>query len=374
MYILGQSCPLGAAMFNKLVAAVTLLILLTVSGSVVLAFPTSPFDSSAAAKGVQVGLNLPVAQLDVLVGNQEANLLDDSVQPLSTDGTGEGVNVTLLAGTLLDAEVDIVNIASAKTMDGDSTPVTDSAFLLSLDSLLVDTGVFSRTTTSQITATAGQTTGEGSVSGLTIYGDALGATDLVTAGTVSESVSTSNDIGTTYGNAQSVLTTVSVDVVDGVTPVNILTASVITATTTTASDGTLPGADATADVAFVGLTINATDYSLAPPNTVITVTQGATDIARVTIRPTTSTSTSATSSSAGATALQIDVLVSTALGTSISLADATSTSATSPTSPSAISLNRVSVHKSNILRWPLLLMGLLSLMTLAQVRKSTSLC
>lgn len=310
------------------------LILLSVTPA--FAIPGRPFQGTAEAKGLEVVLDLGLARLDVGVGTQQSSVLGPDSAPLETSASGNGVTVALVSGILPDATINLVNAASLRRSGDDEETHDDSAILAAVNSLIVDTGVLSATTHAYLTPSLMGSHGTGSTTGLTVYRDVLGTLPLVQATALTESTSTTLPEDGLISESQSQLEGLALSL--GGSLNNVLTLDSLLTSVQTSSDGTEKGASATAEVEFVNLMIAGTDYSLAPPNTVVAIRNvlGQT-VAQVTIKPLLQTSATPNLSSAEAVALRIEILAILGLtGTRIDLGQASTQSTAQVSTPPTV--------------------------------------
>lgn len=314
-------------MFRQTLHLSLALALLLLSVTPIFAMPGRPFQGTAEAKGVEVALDIGLAQLDVAVGTQQGAILGNEGEPLETSASGNGVTVEVVSGILPDATINLVNAASLRRSGDEEGSHNDHAWLATVNSLIVDTGVLSATTYAYLTHPLVGNSGAGHTAGLTVYRDVLGTLPLVQAAAITQDTTTSIPEGDElHSEARSQVEGLTISL--GGSLNNILTLDSLIATVQSSSDGTKGGASAASEVEFVNLIIAGTDYSLAPPNTVVAIRNAlGQPVAQVTIKPVLETTLTPTLSTADAVALRIDVLAIAGLvGTRIDLGQASSQS------------------------------------------------
>ena len=133
--------------------------------------------------------------------------------------------------------------------------------------------------------------------------------------------------------------------------VEILSADVITSSSTTRSDGTLANASASSKTGFLNLSIAGTPVATPTPGDIYTVTSGIipVDVARIAIAPILSSSFDANKSDAEAVSIHIEVLAGPLLGTEIFLSRSTTSSVAqdSPTGPTAITMQNAGISSED---------------------------
>lgn len=273
----------------------------------VLARPSEPFSSLAVSTAIQTTLNLVTANVRVTLGRQEARINAPNVATATTSGQGMAVQTKLTTGLLVGADVALVRSASSAQSTAPGAPSTDAASLLTADTLLVDSGVLTTTTTSAITTVAYETAGSGAQSSVTLYGNMLGTTPLLTAGSLTQQTTTQTSANRAVQSfAATELATVAIKLPGIDTP--IVTLDSLNAWAKTINTGAAADAFAASDVEFTNLRIAGKDYSNAVAGTVVMVRQGLIDVARITILPIHANTAGATLSTAEAIALRVDVI------------------------------------------------------------------
>jgi hypothetical protein len=288
---------------------VVALLLLGVTAA--LADPTMPFSGSASAVAIETDLQLDVTavtvEVGILVGSEYAGITGASGD-VDTGGDGDGVIVSETS-PLIDADIEVVHTEAAASTT--STDVdTDTDFVLSFDSLLVDTALISSTTRAESLATR-QTLGQGTVDDLSIFGNPLGIDAFVEAETVTESAHViSTAAGTSVGEeAEARIEGAAVNLFTVTGVETIVSADVMTATATSMCDSATGNPNtADANYGFVNLMVNGVPVVIQDPGTQVTATIGTTDVAVVTIAPVYVTSIGPDSASAAATALRVEII------------------------------------------------------------------
>jgi hypothetical protein len=295
------------------------------------------FNGGATSQSLDLALDLSLAEVSIDIGTMEAVQGYDDVNPPTTAGAGEGINVAVTLGDP-DLGLDLINVESMHTLGDGPDADTDSDSLLDVDTDLIVVGALAMDTSSLATETTVNTNMDWSLAGLVVHGDVLGATDLLATDAITGTSDTDLDAD---GNLLSVGHTqvdgLVLEVPLGITTVELVSADVISTTASAGSDGTAGGATAYANTEFVNLQIQGEDVSNTDPGTVIDLTLLNLNIGSVTIRPVEETFVSDTQSSAQAVALRIEILeVLGLIGANIDVGTATAQAGVQPGFPTAV--------------------------------------
>jgi hypothetical protein len=350
-------------------------IIFLISSSIVLpvfAFPGTPFLGRATAKGIEVDLDVGVATVKIDIMSGRANISGETGVPVETNGRIKGVDVEVSSGTLPGVNVDLVNASTTKAYDGNTAIVFDSDSLPGINptmSPLATTSLIADSSSSRVRSLVGWSSTTGSVNNTNVLGG-IGGQSIVSVLDISNQIASETTPGhLLFSYSASVMSDVDVQMPYLTGMVDILAVDVMTATTTTTSDGTMSNAGASSNVEFLNLTIAGTPIPSPTAGEVYTVTSGAipADVARVTIIPTLNDNSNPTNSSAQATALYIEFLAGPLSGTDILLGQtsAESSAINSPTGPTAITLNHAGTYTGNpaAVLLTISLVGIVSIMT-----------
>lgn len=279
--------------------------------TIALADPADPF--SAAAEGTAVNANLTVGltappfdvDIGVLVG-QENSRITGTVSAIETGGIGTGVLVTE-DSPFIDAVVQLIATESYKDTT-DPGNDTDTDFLASITSLLLNTAVISSSSESE-SLDPRFTTGEGIINDLEINGGELGAA-IIQAGTVSETAHTQSaaaGLDVTANSAVSI-EDFSSSLGLALAPTEIITAAAITSSAEVFCDDPIGNESATTDYNFVDLYVLGQEITVFTPGTKVTVTIATVDVALLAIGPEVVEETTATSAQATVVPLRLELL------------------------------------------------------------------
>lgn len=329
------------------------------------------FNGGATSQSLDLALDLSLAEVSIDIGSMEAVQSFDDVNPPSTAGAGEGINVAVTLGDP-GLGLDLINVESMHTLGDGPDADTDSDSLLDVDTDLIVVGALAMDTSSLATDTTVNTNMDWSLAGLVVHGDVLGVTDLLATDAITGTSDTDLD---SEGNLLSVGHTqvdgLVLEVPLGITTVELVSADVISTTASAGSDGTAGGATAYANTEFVNLQIQGEDVSNTDPGTVIDLTLLNLNIGSVTIRPVEETFISDTQSSAQAVALRIEILeVLGLIGANIDVGTATAQAGVQPGFPTAVTVTDMHLTTGDNLPYAFLALGILGgLMGLVKIAR-----
>lgn len=318
------------------------------------------FNGGATSQSLDLTLGLALADVSIDIGSMEAVQGFDDVNPPSTAGAGEGINVAVTLGDP-GLGLDLINVASMHTFGDGPDANTDSDSLVDIDTELIVVGALAMDTSSLATDTIVNTNMDWSLAGLVVHGDVLGATDLLSTDAITGTSDTDLDAD---GNLLSVGHTqvdgLLLEVPLGITTIELVSADVISTTASAGSDGTAGGATAYANTEFVNLRVQGEDVSTSGAGTVIDLEALGVTIGSVTIRPVEETFVSDTQSSAQAVALRIEILeVLGLIGANIDVGTTTAQAGAQPGFPTAVTVTDMHLTTGDNLPYALLALGIL---------------
>lgn len=334
------------------------LFLMLVTFSPAFASPVA-FNGGATSQSLDLTLDLALAAVSIDIGTMEAVQSYDDVNPPSTAGAGEGINVAVTLGDP-GLGLDLINVESMHTLGDGPNADTDSASLLDVDTDLIVVDALEMDTSSLATETTVDTNMNWSLAGLVVHGDVLGATDLLATDAITGTADTDLDADDnllSVGHTQ--IDGLVLEVPLGITAIELVSADVISTTASAGSDGTAGGATAYANTEFVNLRIQGEVVS-TDPGTVIDLTLLNINIGSITIRPVEEIFISDTQSSAQAVALRIEILeVLGLIGANIDVGTTTANAGVQPGFPTAVTVTDMHLTTGNNLPYAFLALGIL---------------
>jgi hypothetical protein len=336
------------------------LFLALVTFSPAFAYSPTAFNGGATSQSLDLALDLTVAELSIDIGTMEAVQSFDEVNPPTTAGAGEGINVAVAVGDP-DLGLDLINVASQHTLGDGPDADTDSDSLIDVDTDLIDVGALAMDTSSLTTEAAVNTNMNWSLAGLVVYGDILGTSELVSTDAITGTADTDVDNeGTLVSTGHTQIDGLVLEVPFQLATLELVSADVISTTASAGSDGSEGGAFAYANTEFVNLRIQGEEISNTDPGTVIDLELLNLNIGSVTIRPVEMTSVTPTQSSAEAVALRIEILeVLGLIGAEIDVGTTTAQAGVQPGFPTAVTMTDMRLTTGDNLPYAFLALGVL---------------
>jgi hypothetical protein len=335
------------------------LFLMLVTFSPAFAFSPTAFNGGATSQSLDLALDLTLAEVSVDIGTMEAAQSSDDVNPASSAGAGEGINVAVTLGDP-GLGVDLINVESSHTFGDGPDADTDSDSLADIDTELIDVGLAEMNTSSLTTEDTASTNMDWSLAGLTVHGDVLGVVDLLSTDAITGTADTDvNAEGILVSTGHTQIDGLALEVPLGLLTLDLVSADVISTTASAGSNGSEGGATAYANTEFVNLRIQGEEVS-TEPGTVIDLEALGVTIGSVTIRPLEETNVTATQSSAAAIALRIEVLeVLGLIGINIDVGTTTAQAGVQPAFPTAVTVTDMTLTTGSNLPYAILALGVL---------------